>query len=704
MLTASVPATFLRAALASPVVRAAPDVVAGVFPAAVDRGTETRFAMASWYAQLQDRVRSEARIPICTGATRYRLIGRPTSGTGSSAFAPRGSVLIGRRRYLARPGGKLSNHVITEDINALLLRNVSAKAVLAAAQRLGGDEESRKSANQDSMVYIGAGENVPADFRAAFLSEFRKIMCTFAFDRDQVEWIIGGTPFTPNARADIASAIADMRVISFVDRHADPGMPVKAWIGVRAADAMIDLLIQPFGVLTSLVDRIAQAWVPLTGNEIQLSLQSRMPDRVTAGIEYFLVQSLGISGYTQSRPADIKASPEVDFESTAGFRRVEDIANLPYLSNPLPIVNPGPGTFSDIDDAHGWADPYYGHVFTNRFLTARNAIYEPIRTVEGNYGHLAIPFKTVPRYFVESVDQLKGKIGALAHAIESRKPGRGPVLFRGQTHEYALNRPDGATLALYGKRDAIEPSLLPSSTRRLASDSTYAAFATYLEIALTNRRGLDTAVETVDWATIQGDLTKVAFAQHYGLPTNALDLTVDPRTAMWFASTELTYEDGRFVANPVSEGNICVIYLLWPGRNVGHPIKLPSAALIRPRQQDGWVTPSTWGWRANQAAAEIAAAIYFPGSLRPELLSDLPPTERLFPRQADDLVMMLPAMLASYAQTNPITQEMKENLYRVIPSVAEEQRANQDAAGSSGPSWDVTVEFSGDAPTPSPEI
>jgi hypothetical protein len=242
------------------------------------------------------------------------------------------------------------------------------------------------------------------------------------------------------------------------------------------------------------------------------------------------------------------------------------------------------------------------------------------------------PFREIPRLYASSADELLAMCSSIARHVSKQGTGVNRILFRGQTREYTPPRGKTTLKALYGRDDVIEPSLVPSASRRPPSSATQMAFASVLELA-----SVSPAVQQATWRSILGDRQKVAFAQHYGLATDALDLTEDVKVALWFALTRLDpATENDIVASPVDEDNVSVLYLFRVGEFDARAIDVVDSPSSRPALQRGWVSSGSWGWRANRAATRLEAAIYFPGSVRNALA--LPATTELFRPPTDEPV------------------------------------------------------------------
>jgi hypothetical protein len=87
-------------------------------------------------------------------------------------------------------------------------------------------------------------------------------------------------------------------------------------------------------------------------------------------------------------------------------------------------------------------------------------------------------------------------------------------------------------------------------------------------------------------ATHLGEFVTLAFAQHYGLPTPALDVTTDFGVALWFALHTLMGSGGNTSVRPASGGE-GVVYVIAGGRGEYFGEDLPDLTALRPRRQHG---------------------------------------------------------------------------------------------------------------------
>ncbi|MDD0856723.1 FRG domain-containing protein [Arthrobacter alpinus] len=225
------------------------------------------------------------------------------------------------------------------------------------------------------------------------------------------------------------------------------------------------------------------------------------------------------------------------------------------------------------------------------------------------------------------------ELALIAKAVvekDSRLYGGRPLLFRGQNHEYLLGRKPAALDLLYEDPFALEPSLLPSQSRRVSGHNAVAAFNATLQSLLSSLVDLK-AGEVRIWPTRFGDYVKTGIAQHYGLATPALDLTTDLSTAVWFALNQLGHGKGqKLETTSVPDEQLSVIYFFVPNTRNFQTIEVGGSMKMRQVAQHGWLHTSGWGLRQNRIAESLMLAVYLPGALAASLSGHLPTSEDLF--------------------------------------------------------------------------
>lgn len=328
-------------------------------------------------------------------------------------------------------------------------------------------------------------------------------------------------------------------------------------------------------------------------------------------------------------PDDVPKLPELNAEHT--FNDV----GLHVVRGPAP-----PGLFPRGEIL---ADEEYGFVWHRSVAESHHRVLAgpgfPDALAYANAGTLCVPFRRVPRFRTSSHSELEEVALALRKIGKERYPGRRIVL-RGQTKEHLIERTFDEKMWLFGDEGAVEPSLHPSSARRSEIDSRSAALWSFLvQIHLARLKGLRV---NAGGDLIQGDLyydrgqlLALAFAQHYGLPTPALDVTTDLEIALWFASHRLLHADMNLLRHEKAHHPEAVIYVIAveEGQYFDHTIT-PGA--IRPGRQRGGFLASNWGLSRNRAARSLVGALYFPPELADQLGPRLPSAGSLFPGPTED--------------------------------------------------------------------
>jgi FRG domain len=196
--------------------------------------------------------------------------------------------------------------------------------------------------------------------------------------------------------------------------------------------------------------------------------------------------------------------------------------------------------------------------------------------------------------------------------------GREPAYFRGQTRQYYLDREGFVNELLYGTSYVSEPSLPGAAARRVLSyDIAHPALQCLLqdfayELAVADGRSIS---ETHDaWLALATSLDAswdagvMAIAQHYGVPTDGIDITSDLDVALWFATN-------RFVATPGGEARYVV---LAPEEWASAPAEWPALFVIQPPTVD--LRSSVWSvqelreLRLNALRPERQRALFFMGA------------------------------------------------------------------------------------------
>lgn len=257
-------------------------------------------------------------------------------------------------------------------------------------------------------------------------------------------------------------------------------------------------------------------------------------------------------------------------------------------------------------------------------------------------GYLRIPFARIPCI------KVRDKVGLMrvVERIKQSYPDL-PLLFRGQSSEYLLNRRADTLEALYGDR-VQEPSLLPSADRRginidMVGPVWCGTLRWFLDLWATKRKD-DAQYKRIHEVGQHYLFHRfaLAMAQHYGLPSSGLDVTDSIETALFFAlhsfSRSQTEPNILLCSRTTREGSAPVLYIFgveidmhyisFEGQLLG---ELPNN---RPSRQSAFFLHRGWGMARNQAACNLLVALY------PDLDGDygtLPMADYLFPGPKEDL-------------------------------------------------------------------
>lgn len=296
-------------------------------------------------------------------------------------------------------------------------------------------------------------------------------------------------------------------------------------------------------------------------------------------------------------------------------------------------------------------DPFYGQVY-HHGRDLPSALYGrtdklPVYAGEHlrNFGFLRVPFRRIPRIIMRS----RIEFDAFVSRIQSADPNL-ITLYRGQTKEHYIPRSAQARRLLFLDEKALEPSLLPSASRRrvcLEDIGTEWSGAVQTFIWMWNKKlKLEGNVSPTTQGRISSEMEAtvagynlwamlLSLAQHYGLPSAGLDLTEKPEVALYFALTEFAPDadnNGIMKTKRIEKrSKFPVVYILSCQRESVMDFKQyrPTGFPIgRPDRQNAFFFHTAWGLASNVAANRIWVAIY----LDPEgNWGRLPDTATLFP-------------------------------------------------------------------------
>lgn len=254
----------------------------------------------------------------------------------------------------------------------------------------------------------------------------------------------------------------------------------------------------------------------------------------------------------------------------------------------------------------------------------------------------------MPRFSAATSREAHTVLDELAASAKRLYPDR-VVVYRGQTREYLVERTANDNIKLFGTPIVLEPSLLPSASRREPlSDIAGAVWAHVVQRHLGSIAGVYAPalrfMETGQaWhhATPDGQLVTLAFAQHYGLPTPAVDVTASANVALWFALNNLVLKSGGVATATPNDAGTGVVYVIAADRAQYFDNGLTRETALRPIRQNGGFMASNWGHCKNRVTNQLIGAVYLSDATEAELRARLPLGGALFPGPTEDAFLAL---------------------------------------------------------------
>jgi hypothetical protein len=256
-------------------------------------------------------------------------------------------------------------------------------------------------------------------------------------------------------------------------------------------------------------------------------------------------------------------------------------------------------------------------------------------------------------------------LSAIVDVIQRIAPG--PLFFRGQTRHFSVKRPSSVNEMLYGESTVDELSLMTSAARAkfdwdhfqyrfqlqcqglLYADLPARRFETHDTDEEGTLLFADVEVQRryAWWARrfLEFEQASMGIAQHYGIPTDGLDLTSDLGVAIWFAtsvylSRDLDGEGTSAWFRPLEAGAARpVIYMIAADLNPASEVPIPTLAglrSLRAERQSAHLHYGGWGMHTNLCATETIAAIFLSPICVAQATQRWMEVEELFPGQDDD--------------------------------------------------------------------
>lgn len=303
------------------------------------------------------------------------------------------------------------------------------------------------------------------------------------------------------------------------------------------------------------------------------------------------------------------------FYSAAPILRLDQLPNRISLKYPFPQI-------STLNAPEAVADTYYGAWWTVDFDRAQG-LYGSRSMAPGDH-HIHVPYRAIPVEVAQSMEDLQSILQR--HLAEH---GAGCYV-RGQNRLYKLARTGHTSTArtLYGLNAADEPSLTTSGHRRglhsaVPCAAWTAALRLFVEGNLQAARDALLRIEEDEHRDkfqrlVDAPFERLRFAsqallQHYGAPSNGLDLTQRLDVALMFALYEFTSQGNVLTYRALTgTSEPPVLLLLKPHKRDTFSITdvgLLGLVAARPIAQDAHFFHTAWGCRANDAARAIVAAI-----------------------------------------------------------------------------------------------
>ncbi|HEX4953902.1 MAG TPA: FRG domain-containing protein [Thermoanaerobaculia bacterium] len=255
--------------------------------------------------------------------------------------------------------------------------------------------------------------------------------------------------------------------------------------------------------------------------------------------------------------------------------------------------------------------------------------FEELNQAISPLGHLRLKHYAAPIVAAHSWQELRDLVGLLRGSR-----GTGEVYFRGQGRGWPLPRTPLVQRLLHGRTGLEEPSLPGAATRHgVHYESVHSLLSLVVQDLLFSavlERGEDPEETHRRWREMRMtpgwelDVAVMAFAQHYGIPSDGLDLTTSLEVAVWFAVNRWQdLGEGRARYQPRTPDDWPsdarawpVVYFIAPVTNSIKPsvrsiAKLAELGLelVRPQRQEALFFMGAHSHHRNRLAEAVAAAV-----------------------------------------------------------------------------------------------
>jgi hypothetical protein len=603
-----------------------------------------------------------------------------------------------------------ANATLPTQMKEVLLRSLDPVALLEGSMRLTGSEKDKEEAVSRSNFLCFRIVSPTDSLALGIKNILSSTLGVLSFPQEILSVFISARTLGSARYSEAIQWLSAWRFTGDLNEQIPAHAPPNTICIVRAEDVVCDLLLQPLEVLKSYIQAFVDTWSSKLPPELRRNVfpQLRAWDPSLASLEVEITRLLD---FKFSAPAGILHSPDTrpSVNRTLTSHRGDCVAKfihagqlllargtsdeMPWEENVEPCIDevwaPFPLTGPDSTDAPV-VDPFYGHIYNRSTLAAAidsgATVYGPTSDVlvtpdreSANGGFLRVPFRAIGRCIVTSRGEFERQLQRIHTATENNTTWRidtpdhwhkQPLLFRGQTGEYPLARPNQNVEEfrelLYSDPHALEPSLVSSAERRGGRRPQLEQLWGMVVHGAAVFHGVvpRNAGEEFVFRSRLGDLVKLALAQHYGLPTPALDVTADPVIALWFALHKLgSSPSGEIIAQRIGDNDLGVVYVFDVPPGWCYSGELTDLQAARPSRQHGAFVPISWGLRRNRAARYLVGALYFRGALADQFKADLPTPETLFPSAQTDPFLRAVVTYSRSAPGSALLAELRRQVF-----------------------------------------